>query len=155
MLVKPQHFCLHPNRTKTGNCCYSLRHFYCDAVGNDQKIKNKELISYNETSENGSWILIYSKGNAQWCHARHIVISQLVRNSSCTVDDNLSIYESNMFRCCAKNQSKMFYFLTFIEPLNCLILTSIEGLMTLCRFPKVPLNTSLDKLKQKTSDVFS
>lgn len=44
------------------------------------------MISYNETSENGSWILIYSKRNVQdnMCHA-WFIISQLVRNSICFV----------------------------------------------------------------------
>lgn len=67
VLVKPQHFYLKPKRTKTGNCRYHVRHFCCNAVTicHSWILLNGESISYQETSWNGSWILIYSKGNVQ------------------------------------------------------------------------------------------
>lgn len=36
LLVKPQHFCLAPKRTKTGNYCYCVSHFCHSVSGNCQ-----------------------------------------------------------------------------------------------------------------------
>lgn len=52
VLVKPQHFCVSPKRTKTGNYCYCVRHFCHSVSGNCQSwiFLNGELISNNETT---------------------------------------------------------------------------------------------------------
>lgn len=53
VLIKPQ-----PKRTKTGNCHHHVRHFCCKPVTicRSQLLLNRESVSYEARSQDGSWI---------------------------------------------------------------------------------------------------